>query len=63
MKKKLKDVIEDGRWNWYGLADEEEDSQDDNYYKGLFWDYETKEFLRWNELNKKECKSTESSDQ
>ena len=62
MKQKLKDVIEDGRWNWYGLADEEEDSQDDNYYKGLFWDYETKEFLRWNELNKKECKSTESSD-
>ena len=61
--KTLKDVIEDGRWNWFGLADEEEDSQDDNYYKGLFWDYETKEFLRWNELNKKECKSTESSDQ
>ena len=60
--KTLKDVIEDGRWNWFGLADEEEGSQDDNYYKGLFWDYETKEFLRWNELNKKECKSTESSD-
>ena len=57
MKKKLKDVIEDGRWNWFGLVkEEEEDSQDDNYYKGLFWDYETKEFLRWNELNKKECK-------
>ena len=56
MKQKLKDVIEDGRWNWFGLADEEEGSQDDNYYKGLFWDYETKEFLRWNELNKKECK-------
>ena len=56
MKQKLKDVIEDGRWNWYGLADEEEDSQDDNYYKGLFWDLETKNFLRWNELNKKECK-------
>jgi len=63
MKQKLKDVIEDGRWNWYGLADEEEDSQDDNCYKGLFWDLETKNFLRWNELNKKECKSTESSDQ
>mgnify|MGYP001174572765 FL=1 len=55
MKQKLKDVIEDGRWNWYGLADEEEDSQD-NCYKGLFWDLETKNFLRWNELNKKECK-------
>jgi len=61
MKQKLKDVIEDGRWNWYGLADEEEDSQD-NCYKGLFWDLETKNFLRWNEFNKKECKSTESSD-
>jgi hypothetical protein len=61
MKQKLKDVIEDGRWNWFGLADEEEDSQD-NCYKGLFWDLETKNFLRWNELNKKECKSTESSD-
>ena len=60
--KTLKDVIEDGRWNWFGLADEEEDSQDDNCYKGLFWDYKTKEFLRWNELIKKECKSTESSD-
>ena len=56
MKQKLKDVIEDGRWNWFGLVEKEEDSQDDNYYKGLFWDYETKEFLRWNELNKKECK-------
>tara|TARA_R100001082_G_scaffold103630_1_gene74442 strand:- start:40 stop:204 length:165 start_codon:yes stop_codon:yes gene_type:complete len=54
MKKILK---ENGRWNWFGLVkEEEEDSQDDNYYKGLFWDYETKEFLRWNELNKKECK-------
>jgi len=56
MKQKLKDVIEDGRWNWYGLAEEEEESQDDNCYKGLFWDLETKTFLRWNELNKKECK-------
>ena len=57
MKKKLKDVIEDGRWNWFGLADEEEeqDSQD-NCYEGLFWDLETREFLRWNEYIKKECK-------
>jgi hypothetical protein len=66
MKQKLKDVIEDGRWNWFGLADEEEDSQDNCYkglfWEGLFWDLETKNFLRWNELNKKECKSTESSD-
>ena len=57
MKKKLKDVIENGRWNWYGLADKEEekDSQD-NCYQGLFWDLETREFLRWNEYIKKECK-------
>ena len=60
MKQKLKDVIEDGGWNWFGLEDEEEDSQD-NCYKGLFWDLETKKFLRWNELKRK-CKSTESSD-
>ena len=60
MKQKLKDVIEDGGWNWFGLEDEEEDSQD-NCYQGLFWDFETKKFLRGNELKRK-CKSTESSD-
>jgi hypothetical protein len=60
MKQKLKDVIADGRWNWFGLNEDEEDSQN-NCYKGLFWDLETRKFLRWNEL-KKECKSTESSD-
>lgn len=61
MKQKLKDVIEDGRWNWFGHDNEKESSQD-NCYKGLFWDLETKKFLRWNEFNKTECKSTESSD-
>ena len=60
MKQKLKDVIADGRWNWFGLNEDEEDSQN-NCYKGFFWDLETRKFLRWNEL-KKECKSTESSD-
>ena len=60
MKQKLKDVIADARWNWFGLNEDEEDSQN-NCYKGLFWDLETRKFLRWNEL-KKECKSTESSD-
>jgi len=60
MKQNLKDVIADGRWNWFGLNEDEEDSQN-NCYKGLFWDLETRKFLRWNEL-KKECKSTESSD-
>ena len=62
MKQKLKDVSADGRWNWYGLAEESEDSQD-NCYKGLFWNLETRTFLRWNELKKKgkstEGKSTE----
>lgn len=60
MKQKLKDVIADGRWNWFGLNEDEEDSQN-NCYKGLFWDLETRKFLRWNE-HKQECKSTESSD-
>ncbi|MDA9624614.1 hypothetical protein N9S40_00090 [Candidatus Pelagibacter sp.] len=55
MKQKIKDVA-DGRWNWYGLANEEESQ--DNCYKGLFWDLETRSFLRWNEL-RKEGKSTE----
>ena len=62
MEKTLKDVIANGRWNWFGLGEDEEGSQDDNCYKGLFLDLETREFLRWNEFIKKECKSTESSD-
>ena len=62
MEKTLKDVIENGRWNWFGQSEDENGSQDENCYKGLFWDLETREFLRWNEFIKKECKSTESSD-
>ena len=54
--KTIKDVIEDGRWNWFGLGEDKKESQNDNCYEGLFWDLETKKFLRWNELNKKECK-------
>ncbi len=54
----LKDVIEDVQKNWFGKNKDEEGSQD-NCYKGLFWDLETKKFLRWNEF-KQECKSTES---
>ena len=34
--------------------------QDDACYQGLFWDLETRKFLRWNELQK-ERKSTEST--
>ena len=62
MEKTLKDVIENGRWNWFAQSEDEKGSQDENCYKGLFLDLETREFLRWNEFIKKECKSTESSD-
>ena len=60
MKKErtLKDVVKNARWNWYGEGDKEEESNEDNCYKGKFWDMETMEFLRWNELIK-EGKSTE----
>ena len=60
MKKErtLKDVIKNARWNWYGEEDKEEESNEDNCYQGKFWDMDTREFLRWNEL-KKEGKSTE----
>jgi len=59
-EKTLKDIITNGRWNWYGVEEEqEEESMSDNCYKGLFWDMDTREFLRWNEL-KKEGKLTES---
>ena len=34
-------------------------NQNDACYEGLFWDLETRKFLRWNEL-RKERKSTES---
>ena len=45
MEKTIKDIINKNK-----------NEPQDDCYKGLFWDYETKEFLRWNELNKKECK-------
>ena len=36
------------------LLDEEEDkSQDDNCYKGLFWDHITQTYKRWNKLMNK----------
>ena len=46
-EKTIKDIIENGRWNWYGEGDE---SQDDNYYKGRFWDNTKKKLVRWHEL-------------
>jgi hypothetical protein len=62
MEKNLKDIIANGRGNWLGKEEDKQDSQKNNCYKGLFWDLETREFLRWNQF-KQECKSTESSDQ
>jgi hypothetical protein len=49
-EKTLKDVIENenGRWNWYGESKEE--SQDDNCYKGWFWEHTTNKLVRWHEL-------------
>ena len=50
MEKNLKEII-----TKYSNTED----QNNNCYKGLFWDLETKKFLRWNEL-RKESKSTES---
>ena len=52
MEKTLKDVIAN--------YSNKEKKQDDACYQGLFWDLETRKFLRWNELQK-ERKSTEST--
>ena len=38
------------------IINKNKDEPQDNCYKGLFWDFKTEEFLRWNELNKKERK-------
>ena len=63
-EKTLKDVIENQHRNWYGESDK---SQDDNCYKGLFWDDITKTYMRWNELmnkgthNEEEDTSTNST--
>ena len=50
MEKNLKEII-----TKYSNTED----QNDNCYQGLFWDLETRKFLRWNEL-RKESKSTES---
>ena len=52
MEKNLKEII-----TKYSNTED----QNDNCYQGLFWDLETRKFLRWNE-HKQECKSTESGD-
>ena len=38
------------------IINKNKDEPQDNCYKGLYWDFKTEEFLRWNELNKKERK-------
>ena len=38
------------------IINKKQDEPKNNCYKGLFWDFKTEEFLRWNELNKKERK-------
>jgi|TARA_X000001388_G_C2218657_1_gene118302 hypothetical protein len=43
MEKNLKEII-----TKYSNTED----QNDNCYKGLFWDLETSKFLRWNELKK-----------
>jgi hypothetical protein len=43
-EKTIKDIIENSRWKG-------DEAQDDNYYKGLFWDHTTNTFVRWNELS------------
>ena len=53
MEKTLQDIIAKYK------VSETKKGQDDSCYQGLFWDLETRKFLRWNEL-RKERKSTES---
>jgi hypothetical protein len=37
--------MENGRWNWYGVADEPEE----DYFKGWFWCPERKDYFRYKE--------------
>ena len=48
-EKTIKDIIENGRWNWYGEGDE---SQDESCYQGKFWDDTTKTFKTWREVQR-----------
>tara|TARA_R100000742_G_C4210188_1_gene36792 strand:- start:39 stop:179 length:141 start_codon:yes stop_codon:yes gene_type:complete len=42
--------MEDGRWNWYGVAEEpEEDKKEEDYPKGWFWCSERKDYFRYKE--------------
>ena len=48
-EKTIKDIIENGRWNWYGEGDE---SQDESCYQGKFWEDTTKTFKTWREVQR-----------
>ena len=48
-EKTIKDIVENDRRKWYGEGTK---SQDDNCYKGLFWDHTKKKLVRWHELTK-----------
>ncbi len=45
MEKNLKEIIANSS---------NKKKQNDDCYKGLFWDLETRKFLRWNEFKRKE---------
>ena len=55
-EKTIKDIIENGRWNWYGEGDE---SQDESCYQGKFWDNTTKKLVRWHELTRENTHNEE----
>ena len=46
-EKTIKDIIENGRWNWYGEGAE---YLDEPCYPGKFWDDTTKTFKTWKEI-------------
>ena len=50
-EKTIKDIIENGRWNWYGEGAE---SLDEPCYQGKFWDHTTKTFKTWRELQRED---------
>ena len=53
IEKSIKDINENGRWNWYGEGDE---SQDESCYQGKFWDDTTKTFKTWREVQREDEK-------
>ena len=50
-EKTIKDIIENSHRYWHKKGDK---SQDDPYYQGKFWDYTTKTFKTWRELQRED---------